>query len=293
MDIIVPMAGFGQRFADKGYTTPKPLIVVDGKTMIEHVIGLFSPQDRFTFVCNTCDLERTALESVLRRAAPQGTIIPIMTERKGPVHGIIAAKTHLPPLRGSVIVSYCDFSMDWDYDDFKRFTNKCYDGAIITYTGFHPHHLGSTYYGYVRTDPHGRFIEIREKEPFTDNPMQEHTSAGAYYFRKGGIMLRYFDELIKRDMHKNGEFYCSLPYNLMERDGLETYIYDVPHFLQWGTPEDLEEYNAWSSFFVRKNGGFPMLEDALATFSPHFPQRTSAQLADTYDYWHGHFKTRR
>ena len=41
MKIIIPMTGIGKRFIDAGYTTPKPLIEVDGKPIIEHVVSLF------------------------------------------------------------------------------------------------------------------------------------------------------------------------------------------------------------------------------------------------------------
>jgi hypothetical protein len=48
----------------------------------------------------------------------------------------------------------------------------------------------------------------------------------------------------------NGEYYISLVYNLMLRDGLPVLVYDkIPHFCQWGTPEDMEEYNNWSTIF--------------------------------------------
>ena len=48
----------------------------------------------------------------------------------------------------------------------------------------------------------------------------------------------------------NGEYYASLVYNLLVKDKLKVFVYDkVPHFLQWGTPEDLEEYKYWVEIF--------------------------------------------
>ena len=37
LNIVVPMAGRGSRFADAGYTDPKPLINIHNKHMIEVV----------------------------------------------------------------------------------------------------------------------------------------------------------------------------------------------------------------------------------------------------------------
>ena len=58
MKIVIPMTGVGQRYIDKGYTTPKPLIEVDGKPIIEHVVSLFPGEDDFIFICNTNSLSK-------------------------------------------------------------------------------------------------------------------------------------------------------------------------------------------------------------------------------------------
>ena len=56
------------------------------------------------------------------------------------------------------------------------------DGCIPAYKGFHPH-LGSTNYAYILEDKQ-EFIDIKEKEPFTDKKMNEYASSGTYYFSK-------------------------------------------------------------------------------------------------------------
>ena len=52
MQIIIPMSGVGQRFIRKGYQMPKPLINVEGKPIIHHVIDLFPGETNFKFICN-------------------------------------------------------------------------------------------------------------------------------------------------------------------------------------------------------------------------------------------------
>ena len=39
MKIIIPMSGIGKRFVEAGYEDPKPLIQVENKTIIEHVMN--------------------------------------------------------------------------------------------------------------------------------------------------------------------------------------------------------------------------------------------------------------
>ena len=41
MQIVIPMSGFGERFRKAGYSVPKPLIMIDGKTIIQYVVEMF------------------------------------------------------------------------------------------------------------------------------------------------------------------------------------------------------------------------------------------------------------
>ena len=41
IQLVVPMSGIGKRFKDAGYTTPKPLIKIRGKEIINHVVNMF------------------------------------------------------------------------------------------------------------------------------------------------------------------------------------------------------------------------------------------------------------
>ena len=45
INVVIPMAGAGSRFAIAGYDTPKPFIKFNNKMMIEHVLGSFKSVD--------------------------------------------------------------------------------------------------------------------------------------------------------------------------------------------------------------------------------------------------------
>ena len=125
--------------------------------------------------------------------------------------------------------------------------------------------LGSTNYAFMR-DEKQWMLEIKEKEPFTNNRMQEYASNGTYYFKKGSYVKKYFQELMNRDINLKGEYYVSLIYNLLVEDGLKVSIYDIQHMLQWGTPQDVEEYNTWSKYFrnvVNEKEKLPSLNNSV------------------------------
>jgi NDP-sugar pyrophosphorylase family protein len=252
MQIIIPMSGFGERFRRAGYRVPKPLIEVDGKPIIAHVVDLFPGEQDFTFICNREHLEEPAfrLREVLAELCPTGKVVAIEPHHLGPVHAVLEAANHIDPDEPT-IVNYCDFTCFWDFGDFKTFVRdtEC-DGAIPAYRGFHPHMLSSTSFAYLN-EVGGWVRDIREKESFTDDPTNEYASSGTYYFSSGGLVLRAFREAKERNLTVGGEYYVSLACKPLLDAGLPVAAYELQHFMQWGTPDDLNEYRRWSAAFRR------------------------------------------
>ncbi len=257
MKIIVPMSGVGRRFIEAGYSEPKPLIQADGKPIIEHVVGMFPGESDFIFICSQAHLDSTPMREVLTRLAPKAKIVAIAPHKLGPVHAVLQA-AQLIGDDEPVVVNYCDFSVEWDWKGIKaRLEKNGCDGAVPAYRGFHPHCLGSTNYAYMR-EKDNWMLQIQEKKPFTDDRLKEYASSGTYYFSRGAYVKKYFAELRADPAQAlNGEYYVSMVYNLLVRDGLKVWIPEFPVMLQWGTPEDLEEYQAWSDHFRLERGFKP------------------------------------
>lgn len=242
------MSGLGKRFVEAGYQSPKPLIEVDGKPIIQHVLELFPGIKNVLFICNKTHLHNTNMREVLNRLSPNCKIVEIDYEGKGPVSAVLRASEYIND-EEEIIVSYCDYGTVWNFesflDDIKK-TNA--DGSIACYKGFHPHMLGSDKYAFCKEND--KFlIEIKEKESFTENKMNEYASNGTYYFKSGKIVKKYFTKLVDLNIHLNNEFYVSLVYNLLIKDKLKVRIFEIEKMLQWGTPGDLETYRYWSDYF--------------------------------------------
>jgi NDP-sugar pyrophosphorylase family protein len=91
--------------------------------------------------------------------------------------------------------------------------------------------------------------DIQEKQPYTDNRMQEYASSGTYYFSSGRIMSEAFRETMEQSINVNGEYYVSLAYKPLLKAKHAIAVYPLQHFMQWGTPQDVAEYNGWSDTF--------------------------------------------
>ncbi|MCI0576896.1 MAG: NTP transferase domain-containing protein [Chloroflexi bacterium] len=244
------MAGHSRRFQAAGYTVPKPFILIDGRPMIERVCRMFSPQDEFVFICGREHLQaEPAYRDVLRRIAPKTHIVEIATHECGPLVTALAAEEVMAEDE-PVIVSYCDFTMGWNYEQFLL-KAALYDGAIPVFRDFHPASFGDTYYCYIRTNEELEMIALREKQSFTDNRVAEFASTGVYYVDQWRTFKRYAQEVIAQEQKVAAEYYASLIYPLMVRDGRPVCVYEVEKFICWGTPEDLAEYTFWSEYFAQ------------------------------------------
>ncbi len=266
VQVIIPMSGFGERFRAAGYTVPKPLIEVDGKPIIQHVVEMFDSEDNFIFICNKDHLSNPnyKMRSILEDVSPNGKILSIKPHKLGPVYAVMQALDKIN-LKEQTVVNYCDFTCYWDYDHFKDFAKIVdADGIIPSYRGFHPHTLWSNYYAYVREDKY-RAFDIQEKQPFTDKPREEFASSGTYYFKTGKLMQQYFQRCMDEGLMVADEYYVSMVYKPMMQDKLKVYVYELQHFMQWGTPSDLNEYRYWSKIFnnLTKENKLPKHDGAL------------------------------
>ncbi len=290
------MTGLGKRFAALGYLPPKPLIRICGKPFIELAVQSFPGSHQFIFICNEEHLTRTNMRSELTRIAPGCEIVSHEYFGKGPVYDIAQIYDRIGD-NEEIMVSYCDYFMEWDFDAFQREAIKrdC-DAAVPCYIGFHPHLLHQNVYAGVLTDGNGIMTDIKEKHCFTENLMDCHQSVGAYYFRRGSDLKKYFSEQMEKDMSIKGEFYASTPYELLLRDKLRVLVPIADKFAQLGTAEDFEEFMAWGNYFAdlwkkpRPISEVPANRHHLVEPSsiPYHPE--SREFKMCYAYWEPIFR---
>ncbi len=272
MYVIIPMTGYGSRFVAAGYKELKPFIPIMETPIIEWIVKRMYPADTdFIFVCRGEHLsEDPAMRERLMALAPAAKIVAIENwVKKGPVYDVLRAYRELKDsdqidVNASCIINYCDFYMTWDFQGFADMAKErnC-DGSVPCYTGFHPNLLPQkNYYASCLTDEEDNLIEIREKYSFEEDKTKAKHSPGVYYFKNGGIMEKYCQILTEHEECAiNGEFYASLPYNFMVRDGLKVWVpTNVEYFCQWGTPEDMGEFVYWTDL-IRQTAGGSLVQD--------------------------------
>lgn len=252
MNIIIPMTGYGSRFVAAGYQELKPVIKVLGKPMIEWIIeGMYdSAKDHFIFICRNEHIRSGLLnEDYLKSLARHVTVRKIDNWIKlGPVYDILRAEESVAD-DVPCIVNYCDFYAPWNWNTVKqKLSDRDCDGAVIAFTGFQPCLVPEkNVYASCLCDRDGNLIEIREKYCFSMNRFEGLHSTGTYFFKNGALLKKYYQKTVEAKAMLNGEYYASLPYNFLVRDGLKVWVPVFgDKFYTWGTPQDLEEFVFWA-----------------------------------------------
>lgn len=245
MLIFVPMAGTGDRYLRAGYTQAKPLICVDGAPMIERVIETFPKDAKYLFGVNRAHAEKTGVLATIERLRPGSRVVVMDPHKDGPVETLLRCADALPD-DDDVLLNYCDFGVDWSFAKFAAWLVRGgWDCAMTGYKGFHPHSLGPTLYAYMRNEG-DRVLEIREKHYFTANKFDEYASSGLYWFKSGRDMKHRARALVASGQRVNNEFYASMLVQSFVESGAKVGVYPLKHFYQWGTPEDLRDYESWA-----------------------------------------------
>lgn len=253
MQLVIPMAGLGQRFVDAGYTTPKPLIDVGGVPMIVRVVGDLPPASRTVLVVHGEHVRRHAIDAVLRRWFPRAHIAATDELTAGQACTVRLAADALDPA-ADVLVAACDATHVYDRKRFDALRGDSTIEAIVwTYRG-EPRVLASPHsFGWVRADECGDVIGVSCKQPVSNELLRDHVASGFFWFRSAGRLMAAIDELVAGNQRVNNEFYLDVVPNRLVAAGARVAAFEVEKYIGWGTPEDLRDYLRWEQYFARRD----------------------------------------
>jgi HAD superfamily hydrolase (TIGR01509 family) len=231
MNVLIPMAGAGSRFAQVGYSFPKPLIEVNGKPMIQVVLENLNIEANFTFVVRKEHYEKYSLQYLLTLIAPGCNIVQVDELTEGSACTTMLAKEFInndDPL----LLANSDQFMEWNSNEcLYAFNADGIDGGILTFKATHPK------WSYAKVGADGFVSEVAEKKPISDD-----ATVGVYYWKKGSDYVKYTEQMIEKDVRTNGEFYICPVFNEAIADGKKVRIKEIERMWGIGTPEDLSYF---------------------------------------------------
>jgi len=133
-----------------------------------------------------------------------------------------------------LIITNSDQFIDWNSTEFMyQMNEKNYDGGIVTFPATHPK------WSFAKVDKNNLVLEVAEKKPISDQ-----ATAGIYYWKHGSDYVRYTEQMVKKDIRVNNEFYVCPVYNEAILDCKRIFNFSIEENKMWGlgTPEDLNYY---------------------------------------------------
>ena len=231
MNVLIPMAGAGSRFAQAGYTFPKPLIEVHGKPMIQVVVENIGVDANYIFVVQKEHREKYNLDTLLKMIAKKCSIIEVDKMTEGAACTALLAKDLInndEPL----FFANSDQFVEWDSCEFMyKMQETSSDGGIVVFESIHPK------WSFAKVDDAGIVTEVAEK-----NPISNQATVGYYYWKKGSDFVKYAEQMIEKNIRVNNEFYVCPVFNQAIEDKKEVRVFKADKMWGLGTPNDLEHF---------------------------------------------------
>ena len=265
VNILIPMAGDGSRFAQCGWVRPKPLIDVAGKPMIAWVFenvysippGTLPLPIRFTFIViirREHDV-KFSIAAQLKALRTEGEIKIVYAEAltEGAACTALLASHEINNAAPLFIINSDQF-LEWDSHAYwaerlvhltnEKQTGICREhGNIVCFK--HPMSLNDTKWSYASVDANSeQLLDVQEKKVISDN-----ATVGAYYFRSGEHFVQIAQQMIMANRRVNNEFYVAPVYNEGVAQGFKYTLYFCTKFWGLGVPKDLVHF---LYYYVRK-----------------------------------------
>ena len=231
MNVLIPMAGAGSRFAQAGYTFPKPLIEVNGKPMIQVVVENLNIDAHYIFLVQKDHYEKYNLKQLLNLIAPDCDIVIVDGMTEGAACTTLLAK-HLIDSDKPLLMANSDQYVEWDSNEaLYEFSASSADGGILSFKATHPK------WSFAKTGEDGFVSEVAEKNPISDN-----ATVGIYYWKHGSDYVKYANQMIDKNVRTNNEFYVCPVFNEAIQDGKKVRLKMIDKMWGIGTPEDLNYF---------------------------------------------------
>jgi NDP-sugar pyrophosphorylase family protein len=238
MIVVVPIAGRGKRYADKGFERPKPLITVAGKPMLLWALKSLEnvTYTKIIFIALKEHEQEYHISKLLNKYVGKPFEIVLIDEvTEGQLCTVLTAKDLFKPdddllimASDSLIRSKIGQDIAGKYPDTK---------GIISVIN-----LPGDRWSFAKTDNEGNVTEVAEKVRISN-----HASTGLYYFSNAGEFLRASSNIIKNKQKTKGEYYVIPVYQKLIERNERIKISIAEEMWDMGTPEAKELFENYLS----------------------------------------------
>ena len=239
LHIIMPMAGEGSRFLKEGWTTPKPLIELKGQPLFKHAISSVTDEDiqmKYSFIVRQEHIDKYQIDEGIKSFLPEANVFSVLKTTRGAVETCLIAESAIAD-DDAVIVMDCDleFRSKKFIEIIKRILSTPIEdaegGALVSFYSNEPR------YSYAEIGENGYVVRTAEKEVISN-----HALCGAYLFSSGKRFRQIAHKLLNEPVFTKPEYYVSLLFNYLLKDGEKVELAPMEEYYSYGTPEELSRY---------------------------------------------------
>lgn len=227
MNIIIPMAGMGKRMRPHTLTTPKPLIPIAGKPivqrLVEDIVATCNEKvDEIAFIIGPGFGKEVEahLCKVAEALGAKGRIC-YQEQALGTAHAILCAADSL---KGNVFIAFADtlFKATFSIDTSK-------DAIVWTQRVDDP-----SAFGVVKLTANNEIAAFVEKPK---EFVSDLAIIGVYYFRDGEGLRKELQRLVDEDIKLKGEYQITDAMEHMLNTGVKFYMDQVDEWLDCGNKD--------------------------------------------------------
>jgi len=259
----------------------------DGKSMIEMAIDTLHIPGNLFLIVQKEHCAQFDIDTFLKEKYPSATICYLDRYTDGAAESCYLGTKDFIDNDSPLVISNCDQALEWDSKDFVDRTLSS-DGAVLTY---YSDSKRNSYASVVEATT--QVVNVAEKEVISTNSL-----VGVHSWRRGSDFCRSVEDMIANNLRANNEYYVSITYKYLIRQGKSIHIVPMKEDLgekYWtvGTPETYYEYltAVFGSVKVER------LENMrrgwlIGDFTPSILRTTAFEVAYLYhkagEFWPAH-----
>ena len=229
--IIIPLCGKGDRFKKNGFTEPKPLIKVNEKEIIFHLMDNLNFSKEQIIIVYNKEFIPFNFEKKIKQRYPDITINFIISE-KDTSGAAETLKIALDSIKEDVPVLSLDCDNFYLNDIIKEWNGK---NKIF-------------YFKDTNVEPIFSYLKIKEnliEDIFEKDKVSDNACCGAYGFNSSKILLKYCNYIIDNNIKEKKEFYISGVVKEMIRNKFNFESSEILNkdYFTLGTPKNIDIFS--------------------------------------------------
>lgn len=239
------MAGLGSRFKKKNFSTIKPLIKIDEKSIFEEsIIELPKAKNIIAIINRKVFNKYSILQKILKKNNIKNILLN--KETLGQSDTCFKAKKIIN-VEEDVLIHSCDYVMRYSLTDLKK-TLKSADVVIFTYK------LKSTLvnnyndFAYCKNKS-DNVLFVKEKKIISNKPQNDHMVIGTFWFKKFKDFLYMHEKSVQNKKFINKELYIANNINILIKKKKIVKFFEVDYWKNLGDLFSYKQYIYWKNYF--------------------------------------------